>query len=70
MVGPSLKGVASRAGARKPGFTPIDYLRESIMKPNAFVVPGFAAGVMVQNYGTTLTPAQIDDIVAYLLTLR
>ena len=27
-----------------------DYLYESIVKPNAFIVPGFQAGLMPQNF--------------------
>ena len=70
IVGPSLKGVATRAETRKPGMSAIDYLHESIVKPNAFVVQGFVAGVMPQNFAQQLSAKDIDDVVAYLLTLK
>ncbi len=54
------------------------YLHTSIIKPNAFVVPNedqkaYSVGgqsLMYQNFAKDLTPEQIDDIVAYLLTLK
>ncbi len=70
IVGPSLKGVATRAGNRKPGMAAIDYLHESIVKPNAYVVDGFSANIMPQNMGELLTPQEINDLVAYLMTLK
>ena len=70
IVGPSLKGVGSRAGSRKPGMAAPDYLRESILKPNAFVVPGFQPGIMLQNFGQILSPQQLNDLIAYLMTLK
>ncbi len=70
IVGPSLKGVASRAGARKPPFTAEEYIRESILTPNKFVVPGFQSGLMPQTFAQTLNSQQVDDLIAYLLTLK
>lgn len=70
IVGPSLKGVATRAGSREAGKSADDYLRESILTPNAFVVPGFPAGVMPQNFSQLLSPGQINDLIAYLETLK
>ena len=46
------------------------------MDPNAYIVPGAAyraangKSVMPSDFGTTLSGAQIDDLVAYLLTRR
>ena len=70
VVGPTFKGIASRAGSRKTGMTAADYLHESIVAPNAFVVNGFTQGIMPQYFGQLLTPQQINDVIAYLLTLK
>lgn len=48
---------------------PATYIRLSILSPNTYVVPGFLAGLMPQNYGQVFTPEEINDLVAYVLTL-
>lgn len=82
LVGPSLAGVASRAAERlaDPSYagdadSSEAYLRESILAPSRYLVPGerYGAGglsFMPDTYDATLEPAQIDDLVAYLATLR
>lgn len=69
IVGPSLKGVASRAASRQPGVDAATYLRESILNPNKFVVQGFAQGLMPQTFSAVLSKQQVDDLIAYMLTL-
>ncbi|MEP6916375.1 MAG: cytochrome c, partial [Acidobacteriota bacterium] len=82
LVGPSLAGVGARAidVLRNPAYTgtartPQDYIRESILHPSAYVVPGatFGAGgqsIMPAIYQDTLKPPDIDHLVAYLDTLK
>ena len=82
VVGPSLAGVGTRAAEilKAPGYTgtaktPEDYIRESILNPSAYVVPGptFAAAgqsIMPAIYQTMLKPEDIDHLVAYLATLK
>lgn len=41
-------------------------ISESITDPAAEITPGFPAGVMPANYGQTLTPQQLRQLVAYL----
>jgi mono/diheme cytochrome c family protein len=41
-------------------------ISQSISDPNAKITPGYPAGVMPQNFGTTLTPQQLQQLVAYL----
>jgi nitric oxide reductase subunit C len=82
LVGPSLAGIAEVAEARikAPGYhgkatDPAGYIRESIVNPNAALVPGptFSSNgqsLMPPGFGETLKPAQIDALVAYLMTLK
>jgi mono/diheme cytochrome c family protein len=43
-----------------------DFIRESIVDPNAQIADGFAPGVMPQTYGDQLDDKQLSDLVAYL----
>jgi mono/diheme cytochrome c family protein len=49
-----------------PGMSP-DEVGESISNPDAKITAGFPPGVMPQNYGETLTPEQLQQLVQYLL---
>jgi len=70
IVGPSFYGVADRAAQRVPGLSAEEYLRQSILQPNAYVVPDFPKGVMVQNFSELLTENQVEDLIAFLMTLK
>lgn len=70
IVGPSMAGIGSRAGERVEGTSAEDYLRTSILHPDDYVVEGFQPGVMVQVWEDELTDEQVDNIIAYLLTLK
>lgn len=70
IVGPSQAGVGARAETRVPGQTAEQYLRNSILHPDEFLVEGFAPGLMYQNYDTDLATETVDDLVAYMLTLQ
>lgn len=68
-VGPSLYGIADKAGARVEGQDANSYLLNSIMNPDDYLVEGFD-NVMPQDLAKKLTGEQIDAVVAYLLTLE
>jgi cytochrome c len=70
LVGPSLGGIANVAGQMVSGQSAEEYLHESIVSPDAYVVEGFQSGIMPSNYGTQLSEQQINDLVAYLMTLN
>ena len=82
LAGPSLSALASRAEQiiATPQYTGTaktaeEYIRESILMPSAYVTPGAmfsAAGrsFMPDNFRDTLKPEQLDQLVAYLMTLR
>ena len=65
---PYTKETATRAATRVPGMSAEEYIRESIINPDAYVVEGFNKGDMYQKWKEDLTPQEIEDLVAYLLT--
>jgi hypothetical protein len=50
--------------------TVADLLRESILSPDAYIEQGFEAGLMYQGYADLLGASDVDDLVAYLITLH
>lgn len=82
LAGPSLAGLATRAAAlvdsahyTGSATDAEGYIRESIVNPHAYLVPGamFSSGgrsFMPDNNQETLSAEQIDQLVAYMLSLR
>jgi nitric oxide reductase subunit C len=69
IIGPSMAGIGTVAASRVSGMSAEEYLKKSIVDPNAFVAEGFPASVMPNTYITQLTEEEIDKLVAYLLSL-
>ncbi|CAI8035851.1 Cytochrome c oxidase subunit 2 [Geodia barretti] len=65
IVGPSLIGIADRAGTRT-SLSADDYMRQSINDPGAFLVDGFTNAMVVPK----IPPNQVDDLIAYISTLE
>jgi mono/diheme cytochrome c family protein len=65
-TGPNLSQIATVAQNDRPGGDAAAYIRESIVNSQAFLVPGF--GPLMPSFQGTLTPEEIDQLVAYLLT--
>lgn len=70
LVGPSLATIGSEAGDRMADLPAEEYLRQSILEPDAHVVTGYPAGTMPKVWGDVLSDEQVDQLVAYLLTLK
>ena len=68
VVGPGMKGYGARAGSRVEGQSAEQYTQESISHPASFVVSGFP-NAMYNQYSSKLSPQDIADLTAYLLTL-
>ena len=67
-LGPPLTGIGATAGVRHATQTADAYLRESLLHPSAFVVPGDPSPSPMPP---GLVAAQdLDDLVAFLLTQR
>jgi mono/diheme cytochrome c family protein len=65
-TGPNLSQIATTAANERPGGNAEAYLRESMLNPQAFLVPGY--GPLMPSFQGTLTPQEIDQVIAYLMT--
>jgi cytochrome c oxidase subunit II len=67
-TGPKLDDLASAAAkfGKRRNETPAQYVKESILDPRAFTVPGFPK-VMPTTYKGQLSSSQVDALVKYLL---
>lgn len=82
MAGPSLAGIGERAAKAiaapdyKGKAKDVEsYVRESITEPSAHLVPGAmysanGTSFMPNTYGQSLKPEQVDQLSAYLLSLK
>ncbi len=67
IVGPSLAGVATRAASS--GLEPRDFLRQSILQPQAIITEGFS-NLMPPDFEQKLAEADLEALLSYLLTLE
>jgi mono/diheme cytochrome c family protein/uncharacterized membrane protein YeaQ/YmgE (transglycosylase-associated protein family) len=66
LVGPSFYGLWGRAATRKPNMGVKEYVYESIVAPNAFIVEGYQSGLMPQTFAKTLSAQDMADLLAWL----
>jgi mono/diheme cytochrome c family protein len=72
LIGPGLQGLAARVADYGLTITVDEYIRESIMFPRNFITPddpAYAPNAMPDKYHDLLTDAQLDDLIAYILSL-
>jgi cytochrome c2 len=70
LIGPGLLNVSVRGETRVPGQTAAEYIHNSIVNPSAFVVPDYPDGLMPQIYSQIFSEQDIQDLIAYLFTLK
>lgn len=74
-VGPHLGNIGNVAATQVPGMSAEQYIYESILNPNAYIVPECPTGpcaepsVMRADYGLVLSAQDMADLVAYYMTL-
>jgi hypothetical protein len=67
-IGPNLAGIGERAGTQVAGLSAGEYLRQSILEPERYIVSGYR-DIMYPDYSAHVTEQNIQDLIAYLLTL-
>ena len=76
-AGGGIPGIGERAALRiaaedynGEAETPEEYLLESIINSNAYVVEGYDPALMPSDYGLRMTPQQVADIIAHMSGIR
>lgn len=67
-TGPNLSAIWTTAAQRKPGLSEEEYIKESILNPQTFIVPGYQ-GVM-PNFTGNITDDELNQLIAWFQTLR
>lgn len=67
-IGPNLDGIGERAGTQVEGLTEEQYLRQSVLEPERYIVSGYR-DIMYPDYGAHLTEQDVQNLIAYLLSL-
>jgi mono/diheme cytochrome c family protein len=70
IIGPTMLNIKDVAGSRVEGETAEEYLYNSILNPNDYIVDGFGPSIMPLTWGDVYSEDEINDIVAYLMTLE
>lgn len=67
IVGPALDGIGQAAAGRVADLDAEEYLRQSLLEPDAHIVDGFTGNLMPNDYDERLSEEQISTLVDYLL---
>lgn len=65
--GPALAGIDVTAAGRIAGLSAADYIRQSVLIPDAFYVEGYAEKTDAQGCGALLSEVQLEAVIAFLL---
>ncbi len=71
-VGPELTNIATAAATRIDGYSAEEYIRESILDPEAFIAPDCptgpcAPGLMPADFSEKITPEALENLILFLM---
>ncbi|HTQ38142.1 MAG TPA: c-type cytochrome [Pirellulales bacterium] len=65
LKGPSLEKIGEIAASRRPPMAALSYILESVVKPDAYIVPGYS-NEMPQSAAGGITKEQLRSLIAFL----
>ena len=65
---PTLDHIGTNAATRVPGVTAAQYLRHAVLKPDDLTIPEYHN--VMPSFSASLSQTDLDNLVAYLLTLK
>jgi mono/diheme cytochrome c family protein len=66
-VGPNFGNLYENAQTRVAGMSAEEYIHQSIVQPNAYIVEGYVSGIMPQNFDQQMSEEEIDAMVTWLI---
>ena len=66
-IGPALDGLAQRAAQRVPEMDAADYIRQSVMEPESYVVKGYLK--LMPSLRSAMNDQEFNDLIAWLQAL-
>jgi mono/diheme cytochrome c family protein len=69
-VGPNLTQIGTTAATRVDGQSAEEYIHNSIVNPNAYIVEGFNPDIMPKNFGEVISESDLNDLIAFLLAQK
>jgi len=66
-VGPDLDNLKAAAAKANKGAL-ADFIKQSIVDPNAYIAPGYSPNIMPPTFGQQIPAAQLNQLVQYLAT--
>lgn len=68
-VGPNLDSAPGTDAKADGNMALSAFIKESIVNPDAYIAKGpYSAGIMPSTFGKSLTPTQLNDLVAFILS--
>ena len=67
-IGPNLDTAPAQDAKADNNMALASFVKESIVNPDAYIAKGFSKGLMPTNFGSSLSPTQLADLVAFIVS--
>ena len=67
-IGPNLDTAPAQDAKADHNMALAAFVKESIVKPDAYIAKGFSKGLMPTTFGSSLSPTQLNDLVAFIVS--
>jgi cytochrome c551/c552 len=67
-IGPDLDKAPASDAKTDNNMALAAFVKESITSPDAYIAKGFSKGLMPKTFGSSLSPTQLNDLVAFILS--
>ncbi len=66
LAGPTFQNIFTTSATREKGLNAKEYIYESVVNPNKYVVDGYQPYLMTQEFAKTISPQDMADLMAWI----